>query len=261
MVTDLKEHIQRGDIYEVNYCHEYVSQNVDLKNDKDTYFKLNNITKTPFSSFINFDEFTVFSCSPERFIKRTGQKLMAQPIKGTSRRGINAEEDEILKTQLKNDPKERAENIMIVDLMRNDLSKVAMRDSVQVDELCEIYSFETVHQMISTVSCELAENYSFSDIIKATFPMGSMTGAPKISSMKLIEQYEDFKRGLYSGSIGYISPTGDFDLNVVIRTMIFNEQTKTIACSVGSAITIQSDPESEYEECLLKIKKMIDVLN
>ena len=258
-VNKLKEHIQKGDIYEVNYCQEYISYNTDINSIKNTYVNLNNITKAPFSCLFNFDEFTVFSCSPERFIKKNGSNLLVQPIKGTARRGKNDTEDKFLFNGLQNDPKERAENIMIVDLMRNDLSKVAENNSVKVDELCEIYSFETVHQMISTVSCKVKKEYSFEDILKATFPMGSMTGAPKIRAMELIEKYEDFKRGLYSGSVGYISPNGDFDFNVIIRSMIHNKHLKTLSCSVGSAITIKSDAEKEYEECQIKIKKMIDV--
>ena len=148
---------------------------------------------------------------------------------------------------------------MIVDLMRNDLSKLACEGSVNVNELCEIYSFETVHQMISTVSCQLKEECTFVDILRATFPMGSMTGAPKIRAMELIEQYEDFRRGIYSGTIGCIAPNGDFDFNVVIRTMVHNHERKTLSCGVGSAITIKSDARKEYEECQVKIKKMIDV--
>ncbi|MDG2152686.1 MAG: anthranilate synthase component I family protein [Crocinitomicaceae bacterium] len=258
-VNKLKEHIQKGDIYEVNYCQEYISYNTDIKSLNNTYVNLNNITKAPFSCLFNFDEFAVFSCSPERFIKKNNSHLLAQPIKGTAKRGKNAAEDNSLIETLQNDPKERAENIMIVDLMRNDLSKVAEKNSVEVDELCEIYSFETVHQMISTVSCQVKKEHSFVDILKATFPMGSMTGAPKIRAMELIEEYEDFKRGLYSGSIGYIAPNGDFDFNVIIRTMIHNRDRKTLSCAVGSAITIKSDAEKEYEECQIKIKKMIDV--
>jgi len=258
-VNKLKEHIQKGDIYEVNYCQEYISYNTDIKSLNKTYVNLNNITKAPFSCLFNFDEFAVFSCSPERFIKKNNSHLLAQPIKGTAKRGKNAAEDSSLIETLQNDPKERAENIMIVDLMRNDLSKVAEKNSVEVDELCEIYSFETVHQMISTVSCQVKKEHSFVDILKATFPMGSMTGAPKIRAMELIEEYEDFKRGLYSGSIGYIAPNGDFDFNVIIRTMIHNRDRKTLSCAVGSAITIKSDAEKEYEECQIKIKKMIDV--
>ncbi len=259
-VNQLKKHIQQGDIYEVNYCQEYISYNTYLKDIKKFYFNLNKITKTPFSSLFQFDEFSVFCCSPERFLKKRKQELIAQPIKGTSKRGLSPEDDKILIQKLKSDPKERAENIMIVDLMRNDLSKLSQKNSVQVDELCGIYSFETVHQMISTVSCKLKENISFVEILRATFPMGSMTGAPKISAMNLIENHEEFKRGLYSGSIGYIAPNGDFDFNVVIRTMIYNRLKKTLSCAVGSAITIDSDAEREYEECQVKIKKMIDVL-
>ncbi|MDB3904863.1 anthranilate synthase component I family protein [Crocinitomicaceae bacterium] len=258
-VNKLKEHIQKGDIYEINYCQEYVSYNTEIKSINNTYLNLNEITKTPFSCLFDFDEFTVFSCSPERFIKRNGSNLIAQPIKGTAKRGENESEDKLLIESLQNDPKERSENIMIVDLMRNDLSKIAERSSVKVDELCQVYSFKTVHQMISTVSCKVKKQYSFVDILKATFPMGSMTGAPKIRAMELIEDCEDFKRGLYSGSIGYISPNGDFDFNVIIRSMIHNKNLKTLSCAVGSAITIKSDAEREYEECQIKIKKMIDV--
>ena len=258
-VNHLKEHIQRGDIYEVNYCQEFISYSTEIKDIIGTYLNLNKRTKAPFASLFCFDEFTVFSCSPERFIKKNGQELITQPIKGTSRRGKNETEDKLLLNNLKNDPKERAENIMIVDLMRNDLSKLACKGSVNVDELCEIYSFETVHQMISTVSCQLKKECSFVDILMATFPMGSMTGAPKIRAMQLIEQYEDFRRGIYSGTIGCIAPNGDFDFNVVIRTMVHNREQKTLSCAVGSAITIKSDARKEYEECQVKIKKMIDV--
>ncbi len=258
-VNHLKKHIQRGDIYEVNYCQEYVSYNTDIKDVICTYVNLNNTTKAPFSSLFCFEEFTIFSCSPERFIKKNDLHLLTQPIKGTARRGKNDTEDRLLIDNLKNDPKERSENIMIVDLMRNDLSKLAEKGTVEVDELCEIYSFETVHQMISSVSCQLKKKYSFVDILRATFPMGSMTGAPKIKAMELIEENEDFKRGLYSGSIGCITPKGDFDFSVVIRTMIHNRKKKTLSCAVGSAITIKSDAEKEYEECQIKIKKMIDV--
>jgi para-aminobenzoate synthetase component 1 len=191
-------------------------------------------------------------------MKRQGQKLLTQPIKGTSKRGFNGTEDTLLKTRLERDPKERSENIMIVDLMRNDLSKIAQKGSVEVEELCKIYSFKTVHQMISTVSCMLKPELKFIDILNATFPMGSMTGAPKIRAMQLIEEHESFKRGLYSGSIGYIDPSGDFDLNVIIRTIIYNQNLKTLSCAVGSAITISSEPEKEYEECGIKIQKLLD---
>lgn len=257
-VLKLKDFIQRGDIYEINYCQEYYAENVEIPYALGAYFKLNNISKAPFSSFLQIEDFLVFCGSPERFIQKKGEKLISQPIKGTAPRNSNSEIDLQLKKELENNPKERSENIMIVDLVRNDFSKISKKETVKVDELCGIYSFKTVHQMISTVSCEPQVNKNFTDIIKATFPMGSMTGAPKYSAMQLIESHEDFKRGLYSGSIGYISPDGDFDFNVVIRSMIYNKKKKYLSCSVGGAITILSEPEKEYEECLVKVKKLLD---
>lgn len=257
-VNALKEHIQLGDIYEVNFCQEYIAKNIEKDCVKYFYPNLNKITKAPFSSYIRFGDFEVFCGSPERFIKNEAGSITAQPIKGTSKRGRTRVEDNELVHLLKNDPKERAENIMIVDLVRNDLSKIAKKGSVNVDELCEVYTYKTVHQLVSKISCELKEKQSFTDILKATFPMGSMTGAPKIRAMQLIEEYEDFKRGLYSGSVGYISPNGDFDLNVVIRTLIYNAERKTLSCAVGSAITILSDAEKEYQECSIKVQKILD---
>jgi para-aminobenzoate synthetase component 1 len=257
-VGKLKEHIQRGDIYEVNYCQEFFAENVELDFPLDTYFKLNQITKAPFSTFLQTDAHVVFCGSPERYLKKTKHTILSQPIKGTAARGKDALEDEQLKQQLQSDPKERSENIMIVDLVRNDLSRIAKKGTVKVSELCGIHTFETVHQMISTVECEVEEDIPFMDIVKASFPMGSMTGAPKVEAMKIIDVAEDFNRGIYSGSIGYISPNGDFDFNVVIRSMIYNIEKKYLSCSVGGAITILSDPEKEYEECQTKIKKILN---
>jgi para-aminobenzoate synthetase component 1 len=260
-VRAIKNHIQEGNIYELNFCQEYFAENVEITDPLETYFKLNAITKAPYSAFLQVDDFSVFCGSPERFLKKTDRTLISQPIKGTASRGNTAETDEQLKNTLAADPKERAENIMIVDLVRNDLSRVAAVNSVKVDELCEIYSFETVHQMISTISCEIEKAVNFTDILKATFPMGSMTGAPKLRAMELIETFESFKRGLYSGSIGYITPTGDFDFNVIIRTVLYNQKSRYLSCAVGSAITIQSDPEMEYEECMVKVKRIMEGIN
>ncbi|MCH2231019.1 MAG: anthranilate synthase component I family protein [Crocinitomicaceae bacterium] len=257
----LKEEIQQGNIYEVNYCQEFYSENVELKDALNTYFKLNTITKAPYSSYMNIDDFILFCGSPENFILKKDNKIFSSPIKGTKQRGASPEEDEQLKKALLEDPKERAENVMIVDLVRNDLSRIAEPNTVKVDELFGIHTFETVHQMISTISCEVSKDVTFADILKATFPMGSMTGAPKISAMKLIEKHENFKRGIYSGSIGYLQPNGNFDLNVVIRTLIYNKETKYLSCPVGGAITIKSDPESEYEECHIKVKGILDQMN
>lgn len=256
-VEKLKNHIQRGDIYEVNYCQEFYAENVVLDYPLDTYFKLNRITKAPFSTFLETEKHAIFCGSPERYLKRSGNTIISQPIKGTAPRGITVDADETWKQHLQNDPKERAENIMIVDLVRNDLSRIAKKGSVHVSELCGIHTFETVHQMISTVECEVEQDLPFMDILKASFPMGSMTGAPKVEAMKIIDETEDFNRGIYSGSIGYIRPNGDFDFNVVIRSLIYNREKQYLSCAVGGAITILSDPEKEYEECQTKIQKIL----
>ena len=257
----IKEHIKNGDVYELNYCQEFYAENINLQTPNHFYSKLNDSSLAPFSSFLTFDEFMVFSASPERFIKKVGNKLFSEPIKGTAPRGINKQKDDEIIKELQNNPKERSENVMIVDLVRNDLSKIASPSSVKVDELCKLHSFKTVHQLISKISCNLKKDTSFTDIIKATFPMGSMTGAPKISSMKIIEEMEQFKRGLYSGSIGYIEPNGDFDFNVVIRSILYNRQRKYLSCSVGGAITIESEAQKEYDECQTKVGKLMQLFN
>lgn len=260
-VNLLKENLQKGEAYEVNYCQEFVVKDVDVNFSLDAYFKLNHITLAPFSSFFQFDDFAIYCGSPERFLSKKGKVLSSEPIKGTAPRLKDKVKDDLLKEALLKDPKERAENVMIVDLVRNDLSKVAKKGTVHVDELFGIYSFETVHQMISKISCEPIDGISLVDVLKATFPMGSMTGAPKLKAMELIEHYEDFKRGIYSGSIGYITPEGDFDFNVVIRSLLYNNIKKTMSCAVGGAITIQSDAEKEYEECLTKVQKILEGMN
>ncbi len=257
-IAALQDEIQYGNIYEVNFCQEFYDDDFTLENPEAAYFRLNAITEAPFSAYINIDEFCMLCGSPERFLKKEGARLISQPIKGTRKRSNNPEEDTRLKKELLQDPKERAENVMIVDLVRNDLSRVAQKSSVNVDELFGVYSFNTVHQLISTISCDVRQDVEFLDILKATFPMGSMTGAPKRSAVSLIEKHENFRRGLYSGSIGYIAPNGDFDLNVVIRSLIYNQEKKYLSCAVGGAITIQSNPEAEYEECNTKVKTILD---
>lgn len=258
-ISKIKAHLQRGDIYEMNYCQEFFAENVEISNPLDLYFKLNQLTKSPFSSYLQLNEHLLFCTSPERFIQKKGTHLLSQPIKGTARRGKDEREDQELVDSLRNDPKEKSENIMIVDLVRNDLSKIATKGSVHVDELCEIYSFPAIHQMISTISCELKTS-KFTEILEALFPMGSMTGAPKKRALELIDEFEDFNRGLYSGSIGYIDPKGDFDFNVIIRSLIYNKENKRLSCGVGSAITISSDAEKEFEECMVKIEKIRNVI-
>jgi len=259
-ISKIKAYLQRGDIYEMNYCQEFFAENVEISNPLDLYFKLNQFTKAPFSAYLQLNNHLLFCTSPERFIQKKGNHLLSQPIKGTARRGKNEKEDKELVDSLRNDPKEKSENIMIVDLVRNDLSKIATKGSVHVDELCAIYSFPAIHQMISTISCELKTS-KFTDILEALFPMGSMTGAPKKRALELIDEFEDFNRGFYSGSIGYIDPTGDFDFNVIIRSLIYNKENKRLSCGVGSAITISSDAEREYAECLVKIEKLRNVIS
>ena len=202
----------------------------------------------------------MLSASPERYLKKVGEKVISQPIKGTAKRSFDIEQDAFLKKELKNSAKERSENIMIVDLVRNDLSHTATKGSVVVEELCQVYTFKQVHQMISTIISKVDATVSPVEIIKTTFPMGSMTGAPKVSAMKIIEELEVTKRGLYSGAVGYFTPTGDFDFNVVIRSILYDAKKQYLSFSVGSAITAQSIPENEYEECLLKAKAMFEVL-
>jgi len=255
-VNKIKEHIQLGDIYETNFCYGWTSKN-KLLNPQELFQKLNALTKAPFSVYADLKNHVILCASPERFIKKKGDKLISQPIKGTAKKVANKDLDKKIIKQLKADPKERTENIMIVDLVRNDLSKIATKNSVSVDELCKVYSFENIHQLISTVSCKTHKNISFSTILKALFPMGSMTGVPKIKAMELMEHYETTKRGLYSGSIGIIHPGGDFDLNVVIRTLIYNKINQTLSFNVGGAITIDSNPEKEYEETLVKADALI----
>ena len=258
--SKILDYIHRGDIYEANFCMEFFAENATI-NPLDKFIKLNEISKSPFAVFLKNKNHFLLSASPERYIKKEGEHLISQPIKGTAKRFPDAIEDENSKNNLALDPKERSENIMITDLVRNDLSRTAQKGSVKVEELCRIYSFEQVHQMISTITSTLDSQYAVVDVIKSTFPMGSMTGTPKVSVMKIIEKLEETKRGLYSGAVGYFTPNGDFDFNVVIRSILYNQENKYISFSVGSAITSLSIPENEYEECLLKAKAMREVLS
>lgn len=251
----IKKEIQFGNIYEMNYCQNFIAKDVAM-NPFETYQKLVAATQAPFSCYLNLRDYFALSASPERYLKRVGNKLLSQPIKGTAARSADSIYDEKLKKELRENPKEQSENVMIVDLVRNDLSKIATKNSVVVDELFGVNTFKTVHQLISSISCEIKDITSFTDIIKATFPMGSMTGAPKISAMQQSERFEDFKRGLYSGTIGYIEPNGNFDFNVVIRSILYNKKEKVVSCGVGGAITINAKPDQEYNECLLKLSAL-----
>jgi para-aminobenzoate synthetase component I len=258
-IQTMLDHIHRGDMYEANFCQEFYAEDTQI-NPLEIYNNLNAISNAPFATFLKCQDKFLLSASPERYLKKYENQVISQPIKGTAKRSLNKTEDDTLKTELLSNLKERSENIMIVDLVRNDLSKTAIKGSVKVDELCAIYTFDQVHHMISTVSSQVEASVNPVDIIKTTFPMGSMTGAPKISAMKIIEALEKTKRGLYSGAVGYFSPEGNFDFNVVIRSILYNQSKKYVSYSVGSAITAKSDPLKEYEECLVKAKAMRDVL-
>ena len=258
-IKKIKQRILKGDCYEMNFCFDMYSQNKKI-NPYKTYIKLNNYTRSPMSTFFKLNQLFLLSSSPERFIKRNNKTIISQPIKGTAKRGLNSTEDEEIKERLLSSPKELSENHMIVDLVRNDLSRLARKGSVKVKYLNKLNTFKRVHQLISTIEAKIESKTKFSKIINGMFPMGSMTGAPKIESMNIIDEYESTKRGLYSGSVGYIKPNKDFDFNVVIRSIIYDEILKEINVNVGSAITFKSDAESEFEECLLKAEPMIKSL-
>ncbi len=251
-VEAIKKQIIEGDFYEINYCQKFIYEGL-LSQPLKTFEALNKKSPTPFAAYVKNSSFTLLCTSPERFLFKDQQHLVSQPIKGTNKR-LQNEENEKQIAMLKNDEKELAENVMIVDLVRNDLGHVCASGSIKVEELCEVYPFALVNQMISTVSGQLIQNSSFASILTALFPMGSMTGAPKIEVMKNIAIYENEKRGIYSGCIGYKMPNGDFDFNVVIRTIIEDKLNNNVSFHVGGAITYDSDPEKEFEECLLKAK-------
>jgi len=258
-IVDIKKHLQSGDIYEMNYCQEFYAESADI----DPFFlfnELNNLSKSPFSCFYKINNHVCICASPERYLKKEGNKITSQPIKGTIKKLENTLLDRKNKKILLNSSKDLSENVMIVDLVRNDLSKIAKQNTVNVDELTALYTYQDVHHLISTISCELDKNKNIIDVFKASFPMGSMTGSPKIKSMELIEKFEDTFRGIYSGSIGYITPEHNFDFNVVIRSIFYNQQSQYLSFMVGGAITIESDPKLEYEECLVKAKSIFKVL-
>lgn len=258
-VRRIQQHILAGDVYELNYCIEFFAKNAHL-DPLATYRALNDRSPMPFSTFMKVGNRCVMGASPERFLRGQGRQLLSQPIKGTIRRGQTPAQDARLRAQLLNSEKEQAENLMIVDLVRNDLARSAETGSVRVDELFGIYGFEQVYQMISTVSARLRQGLSWADALRHAFPMGSMTGAPKIRAMQLIDELEVSRRGVYSGAIGYINPDGDFDFNVVIRSLLYDAQSRYASFSVGSAITCDADPMQEWDECLLKARAIREVL-
>jgi para-aminobenzoate synthetase component 1 len=255
-VSKLLAHIKRGDIYEINYCIEFFCEDVVI-NPRQVFNKLNELTKAPYAQLVRVGEEYIICASPERFIQKAGDTLITQPMKGTARRSANSNEDEKIKNALRHNLKEQTENVMAVDVARNDLSQVARKGTVQVTELFGVQTFKNVHQMVSTVSCKVKEGINFNDILKATFPPASMTGAPKLKAVELIKKYELSPRGIYSGALGFIDDNSDFDFCVVIRTLIYNPKLKRLSFHVGSAITAQCNPEEEWNECLLKAETLI----
>ena len=258
-VEAVREDILNGEVYELNLCQEFYAEGVQL-DPVDVFLRLNAASPAPFAGFFRHHGHYLICASPERFLSRRAATIVSQPIKGTIRRGATPAEDEQQRQTLLYDEKERAENLMIVDLVRNDLARVAETGTVQVPELFSLYPFRHVWQMISTVQAQLRPSVDLVDLLRATFPMGSMTGAPKIRAMQLIEHYEHTRRGLYSGSIGYAWPNGNFEFNVVIRSLQYRPDTGYLSFQVGSAITHDSVPAREYEECLLKARAILDVL-
>jgi len=259
-VENVREDILNGEVYELNLCQEFYAENVRL-DPVATFWRLNEASPAPYAGFLRYHDHYLLCASPELFIAKEGALITSQPIKGTRRRGATPADDEQQRQALLHDEKERAENLMIVDLVRNDLARVARTGTVCVPELFGTYGFKQVWQLISTVQAELRPSVDLADILRATFPMGSMTGAPKIRAMQLIEHYEASRRSLYSGSFGYVNPNGDFEFNVVIRSLQYRADTGYLSLQVGSAITYDSMPEQEYQECLLKAQGVLEALS
>ena len=258
-IRSIQQHIQAGDCYELNFCQEFFSEAVQI-DPLHTYLQLSRNSPNPFSAFYKADEKYVLCASPERYLQKKGKKILSQPIKGTRVKNSADHMDEEGRRMLSESEKDRSENVMVVDLVRNDLAKVCEKGSVVVSELFGIYTFPQVHQMISTITGTVRPDAGLAELLRSTFPMGSMTGAPKKSVMELIEKYERTRRGVFSGAIGYITPDGDFDFNVVIRSLLYNDSTGYLSFQAGSAITSYSIPEEEYEECLVKIAAIKKVL-
>ena len=258
-VDVLMRHIQRGDIYEVNFCTARTAHCPSF-DPFISFGKLLANSAAPYAGFYRSGSNFALCASPERFLRFEMDQVVGQPMKGTRPRSQDPTEDARLRNELATDVKERSENVMALDVMRHDLSKVAASRSVQVDQLCAVITVPRVHQMISTVSARLRNGVTPMDAIRAAFPMASMTGAPKVRAMQLIEEAEGAPRGLFSGSLGFFAPDGTGDLNVVIRTLFFNALSGEASIHTGSAITALCDPEQEWEECQLKARSVIDAI-
>jgi len=252
------EYILDGDIFQANIAMRF---NVALpENFKrfDYYRRLRSINPAPFAAFFELGEFAIASSSPERFMRLAGNRIEARPIKGTRPRGINPAEDAALAKALCESEKDRAENIMIVDLLRNDLSRVCEDGSVDVPALCALESFASVHHLVSTVTGTLRPGLGAVDVLRAAFPGGSITGAPKIRAMQIISEIEPHARGAYCGAIGYIGFDGAMDMNIAIRTVVLEKQRAVF--HAGGGIVADSVPASEYAECYDKARALLTAL-
>lgn len=256
---ELLAHIQRGDIYEVNYCiaRTGVARGLDPYA---AFAALDTKLKAPYATFYRSGERYALCQSPERFLKVEDGMITGEPMKGTRPRHTDSSLDQALALELANDAKERSENIMAVDVMRHDMSRVAAPRSVRVPELCGVKSLSALHQMTSTVSARLREGLRTVDAVRSCFPMASMTGAPKRRAMQLINAMEGAPRGLYSGTLGFFTPDGDADFNVVIRTLLFDARSGAVSLATGSALTAACDLEREWEECEIKARSVLDAL-
>ncbi len=257
--SNLLSHIQRGDIYEINYCTERRAHLPGF-DPFGSFALIHEHTQAPFAAFHRSGRHFALCASPERFLAFDHTQLIGQPMKGTRPRSMDGVEDRRLAEELRSDAKERSENIMALDVMRNDLSRVAASRSVHVDELCVVRSYPAVHQMISTVSAVLRDGLDPMDAVRSAFPMASMTGAPKIRAMQLIDEMEEKHRGLFSGTLGFFAPDGTGDLNVVIRTVLYDAESQWASLTTGSALTATCDPEREWEECELKARSIMNAL-
>lgn len=255
-IHQIQSHIINGDCYELNFCVCNYVEDINL-NPIATFKQINQNNPSPFAALYRQNDAWLLSASPERFLYKNNEQIISQPIKGTIARKNNAEEDQQQKEILLADIKERAENVMIADLVRNDLARCSEVGSVDVPELFGVYTFPKVHHLISTIEGKLNIK-DLNAILQYTFPMGSMTGAPKFKVMQLIEQYEKTQRSIYSGSVGYITPNGDFDFNVVIRSLIYNEQQQILCNNSGGAITYDSNAEKEWQEIELKSRGILE---
>ena len=252
----ITNYIKKGDLFELNFCKEFYVNDINVESIA-LYEIMKGRTQANFCVYAQLKNHIVICISPERFITKKGNTILSQPIKGTKKSSSNQKEKQEFIQQLRDSPKDRAENTMAVDVVRNDFSKICVPGTVHVPNFCDVVDYGNVIQMFSTIVGELKPNISFIEILRAVFPMASMTGAPKIRAMEIIEELESSKRGLYSGTIGYILPNGDFDFNVVIRSIIYNRKNRYLSFHTGGAITIQSQMEEEYKETELKASSLI----